>query len=119
VLIAMLSTPSCRSGSDRDPDPAPTARAGGEEVEPEPRAPAAGASGLTAEQRLRADRLINNFEHGTTEFLYGSAEVLPDGRGITFGRAGFTTRSGDGHSVIERYTAAKPENPLARYRARL
>jgi chitosanase len=88
-------------------------------VEPEPRVPAAGSGGLTAEQRLRADRLINNFEHGTTEFLYGSAEVLPDGRGITFGRAGFTTRSGDGHSVIERYTAANPENPLARYRARL
>jgi chitosanase len=86
---------------------------------PEPGGPAAGSGGLTAEQRLRADRLINHFEHGTVEFGYRSAEALPDGRGITFGRAGFTTKSGDGHDVIERYTAAKPENPLARYLPRL
>jgi chitosanase len=93
--------------------------AGSPAVEPEAPASAAGAVGLTPEQRLRADRLINNFEHGTTEFLYGSAEVLQDGRGITFGRAGFTTKSGDGYDVIRRYTAAKPGNPLARYLPRL
>ncbi len=119
VLVATMTAPSCRSGSDRNLDPMPTAGAGGAAAEPEPRAPTTVASGLTAEQRLRADRLINIFEHGTTEFRYGSAEVLSDGRGITFGRAGFTTRTGDGHEVIERYTAAKPENPLARYRPRL
>ena len=77
------------------------------------------AADLTSEQRLRADRLINNFEHGTIEFLYGSAEALSDGRGITFGRAGFTTKSGDGYDLIKRYSASKPETSLARYLPRL
>jgi chitosanase len=103
VLIAATTLPSCRSGSGRNPDPEPAAKTGG----------------LTAEQRLRADRLINNFEHGTTEFLYGSAEALADGRGITFGRAGFTTKSGDGHELIKRYVIANPDTPLARYLPRL
>src|SRR5437879_3258334 len=71
VLVATTTSPSCRSGSDGDPDQAPPASAGGPTAEVEPRAPAASAGDLTAEQRLRADRLINNFEHGTTEFLYG------------------------------------------------
>ena len=52
-----------------------------------------------------ADRLINDFEHGTTESRYRSAEALTDGRGITFGRAGFTTKSGDGYDLVKRYTA--------------
>jgi hypothetical protein len=43
VLIATTTLPSCRSGSGRDPDPEPAAKIGG----------------LTAEQRIRADRLIN------------------------------------------------------------
>jgi chitosanase len=88
-------------------------------VEPESHTSEPAAGGLTSEQRRRADQLINNFEHGTIESLYGSAEALDDGRGITFGRAGFTTKSGDGLDVIKRYTAAKPENPLARFLPRL
>ncbi len=59
------------------------------------------------------------FEHGTTKFLYGSAEALDDGRGITFGRAGFTTESGDGYELVKRYVAANPNTPLARYLPRL
>jgi chitosanase len=76
-------------------------------------------AGLTAEQKLRADRLISNFEHGTIDFQYGYAGALDDGRGITFGRAGFTTATGDGHDLVKRYTAARPNNPLARYLPRL
>jgi chitosanase len=119
ALVASLTSPSCRPGSEGNPDQAPRVSAGSPTVGPEAPTSAAGAGGLTPEQRLRADRLINNFEHGTTEFLYGSAEVLQDGRGITFGRAGFTTKWGDGHDLIKRYTAAKPGNPLARYLHRL
>jgi len=103
VLIATTTLPSCRPGSGRDPGPLPAAKIGG----------------LTAEQRSRADQLINNFEHGTTKFQYGTAEALDDGRGITFGRAGFTTKSGDGHELIERYVIANPGTPLAQYLPRL
>lgn len=40
----------------------------------------------------------------------GFAEILKDGRGITFGRAGFTTATGDGLWVLMRYQELKPEN---------
>lgn len=135
VLVTMLASPSCRRGDDGAPDQAPRASQGGlaaeagpgapgvsgsrPTAEPEPDARAARGGGMTSEQRLRADRLINNFEHGTIEFRYGSADALGDGRGITFGRAGFTTQSGDGRDVIKRYTAAKPGNSLARFLPRL
>jgi len=76
-------------------------------------------SGLSPDQKLRADRLISVFENGTIAIQYGYAEELGDGRGITFGRSGFTTATGDGYELIKRYTAAAPENPLARYLPRL
>jgi Glycosyl hydrolase family 46 len=98
VLVAVPALPSCRSKSDGKPVDVP----------------AASVSDLTADQRLRADRLINNFEHGTTEFLYGSAEPLPDGRGITFGRAGFTTKSGDGYDVIKGFQTPGFQTPTLR-----
>jgi chitosanase len=75
--------------------------------------------GLTAEQKLRAERLISLFENGTIEIQYGYAEALDDGRGITFGRAGFTTATGDGYELVKRYTAAAPGNVLSRYLVRL
>jgi chitosanase len=109
ALICAMAFPSCRSSTGRDPDATPNSAA----------PPTAAAGGLTAEQRLRADRLINMFEQGTTKFPYGSAEALDDGRGITFGRAGFTTESGDGYELIKRYVAANPDTPLARFLPRL
>jgi chitosanase len=69
------------------------------------------AGGLTADQRRRADQLVSVFENSTTELQYGYAEDLGDGRGITSGRAGFTTRTCDALDVVERYGEA----PLARY----
>jgi chitosanase len=130
VLAAGLGALSCRSESGEKtgrtheaaggvPEPAARPDAGVPEPAITPGATSPGPAGLTEEQRLRAERLINNFEHGTTEFQYGSAEALPDGRGITFGRAGFTTQSGDGRDVVARYAAAKPDNPLAKYLPRL
>lgn len=131
VVLAMgLGALSCRSESDEKtgrapeaavgvPEPATKPDARVQEPATTPHAASPGPGGLTEEQRLRAERLINNFEHGTTEFQYGSAEALPDGRGITFGRAGFTTQSGDGRDVVARYSAAKPDNPTAKYLPRL
>ncbi len=75
--------------------------------------------GLTAVQKRRAEQLISLFENSTINFQYGYAERLGDGRGITFGRAGFTTATGDGFEVVKEYTARRPHNPLARYLPRL
>ena len=71
--------------------------------------------GLTAEQRRRADQLVSVFENSTTEVQYAYAEDLGDGRGITSGRAGFTTATCDALEVIQGYTADEPDDALARF----
>jgi len=81
-------------------------------------APAA-LPGLTAAQRLRADRLISTFENSTPVLQYAYVQDIHDGRGYTAGRAGFTTATGDLLVVVERYTRRSPINPLARYLPRL
>ncbi|MFE0172254.1 chitosanase [Streptomyces sp. NPDC059002] len=71
--------------------------------------------GFTAEQRRRADQLVSVFENGTTKIQYAYAENLDDGRGVTAGRAGFTTNDGDALQVVRAYTDQVPGNPLARF----
>ncbi|MGW2377445.1 MULTISPECIES: chitosanase [Kitasatospora] len=73
------------------------------------------AGGLTPDQRRRADQLISVFENSTTEIQYGYAENIDDGRGVTAGRAGFTTNDGDALKVVRAYTDVSPDNPLARF----
>ncbi len=63
---------------------------------------------LTPAQRQRADALISVFENDTPTLQYGYAERLGDGRGITAGRAGFTTGTGDAYLVVARYASAHP-----------
>ncbi|HEX8207395.1 MAG TPA: chitosanase [Solirubrobacteraceae bacterium] len=77
------------------------------------------AGGFTAGQRSRADQLVSLFENSTTEIQYCYVEALGDGRGYTAGRAGFTSATGDMVTVVDRFTAEAPENPLARYAPRL
>ncbi len=67
------------------------------------------------QQRRRADQLISVFENSTTEIQYGYAENIGDGRGVTAGRAGFTTNDGDALKVVRAYAAVAPDNPLARF----
>jgi len=74
---------------------------------------------FTREQRLIADQIISVFENNTPEINYSYTENLDDGRGITAGRAGFTSATGDMLVVIERYTLRIPDNPLASYLSRL
>lgn len=74
---------------------------------------------FTAEQRILADQIISVFENNTPVIDYAYAENLDDGRGITAGRAGFTSATGDMLLVVERYTQLVPANPLAVYLPRL
>jgi len=75
---------------------------------------AAGArpAGLTHAQRIRADKLVSQFENSTSKIQYCYIGALDDGRGYTAGRAGFTSATGDLLEVAERYTRAVPDNPL-------
>lgn len=72
-------------------------------------------SHLTPKQKLTAEQMTSFFENSTLEFQYGYAENLGDGRGITAGRSGFTTGTGDAYIVIKKYTEVVPNNPLAKY----
>ena len=71
--------------------------------------------GLTPDQKRRAEQLTSIFENDTTELQYAYTEDLHDGRGITAGRAGFTTRDGDALQVVEIYTKKLPQNNLAKF----
>jgi chitosanase len=74
---------------------------------------------FTQKQRSIADQIISVFENNTLEMNYSYTESLDDGRGITAGRAGFTSETGDMLVVVERYTQRAPDNPLASYLPRL
>ena len=50
---------------------------------------------FTQEQRIIADQIMSVFENDTPAIQYGYAENLHDGRGVTAGRAGFTSATGD------------------------
>ncbi len=74
---------------------------------------------FTKEQRKMADQIISIFENDTPVLQYGYSKKLDDGRGITAGRAGFTSATADMLEVIERYSKIDPENPLVIYIPRL
>jgi chitosanase len=77
--------------------------------------PQSGLVPFKAKQKRLADQLISCFENDTPVIQYDYAEILGDGRGITAGRAGFTTGTGDLLLVVELYTDTLPNNPLAVY----
>src|SRR3954447_21982693 len=74
---------------------------------------------VDAERKHRAAQITSTFENSTLELQYGYVENIGDGRGITAGRAGFTSGTGDLLFLIRRYTDLKPDNVLARYIAPL
>jgi chitosanase len=74
---------------------------------------------LTGLQKHRAEQLINLFENGSTDSRYDYVEALHDGRGITAGKVGFTTATGDLLVVATEYTRRKPENSLVKFLPRL
>jgi hypothetical protein len=86
---------------------------GGAEL-PDPRDPRLSLT-VDAERKHRAAQITSTFENSTLELQYDYVENIGDGRGITAGRAGFTSATGDLLLLIRRYTDAKPGNVLAPY----
>ena len=70
---------------------------------------------LSADQRRRADQLISTFENSSTTIRYDYAENLGDGRGVTAGRAGFTTATCDALDVVRIYVAEVDDTPLTAF----
>jgi len=74
---------------------------------------------MTPDQKRRATQITSVLENDTTVLQYGYVENLDDGRGLTMGRAGFTTANGDALLVVQRYASLVPDNALATYLPRL
>ena len=70
-------------------------------------------------QRVMADQLISIFENNTPQLQYAYARRLHDGRGVTAGRAGFTSATGDLLQVVKRYSQRVPGNVLEPFIPRL
>jgi chitosanase len=60
-------------------------------------------------------QITSALENDDTNLHYNYAENLKDGRGITFGIAGFCTGTYDGNEVIKYYTKLNPNNKLKKY----
>lgn len=105
-----------KSGEEYDvfPTPKPNSSPAPPSPPDPPPAPNPG-TGLSSSQQRRIETITNIFEFATKSPQYGYAENIGDGRGITFGRAGFCTGTGDGLMVVKEYTRRKPNNPLAQY----
>jgi chitosanase len=74
---------------------------------------------LSPTQKKRSEALTSLFENGTPTLQYGYAEALGDGRGVTAGRAGFTSGTNDLCEVVQKYVAKKPSSPLKQFLPRL
>jgi chitosanase len=67
------------------------------------------------DRKRRAAQITSSFENSTLELQYDYVENIGDGRGITAGRAGFTSATGDLLALVREYTELEPGNPLAGY----
>lgn len=65
--------------------------------------------------KARAAMITSSFENSDLRLKYGYAENIGDGRGITAGRAGFTSGTNDLYQFVKSYTAKVPNNGLAKY----
>ncbi|KAE8764459.1 chitosanase [Georgenia thermotolerans] len=94
---------------------APTATSpGGSSASVDPRDPSLSLT-VDAARKERAAQITSTFENSTLDLQYGFAEDIGDGRGITAGRAGFTSGTGDLLLMVRRYTELEPGNVLAKY----
>ncbi|WP_163506691.1 chitosanase [Fodinicola acaciae] len=80
--------------------------------------PAASGGDLSSPAKKEiAMELVSSAENSTLDWKsqYGYIEDIGDGRGYTAGIIGFCSGTGDMLELVERYTNAVPDNPLAKY----
>src|SRR3954449_9674266 len=70
---------------------------------------------VDAERKHRAAQITSSFENPPLELQYDYVENIGDGRGLTAGRAGFTSATGDLLLLVRRYSAVESDNVLVRY----
>ncbi|MCX4790243.1 chitosanase [Streptomyces sp. NBC_01221] len=105
MAVSMLS--GC-TGSGSGPGAGSAPRSAGEAPE----------SGLDDPAKKEiAMQLVSSAENSSLDWKaqYEYIEDIDDGRGYTAGIIGFCSGTGDMLKVVERYTAARPSNPLQRF----
>lgn len=109
-VVTATSLGGCRVNTPEAPAPSSSAAVSAQ-------APRVGSDArlLGVHQRRRADQLVNVFEYSTPTPQYDAAENLRDGRGVTSGRAGFTTATCDAKRVVSDYQTKRPDNPLVAF----
>ena len=112
-VLGIVSLGAVGCSSDETAVPVVTEPAASATVSTVPSSPAEPDQWLDTEQRRRIDQLISTFENSTTEIDYAYAANIGDGRGVTAGRAGFTTATCDAAQVVRTYSEKVPENGLA------
>jgi chitosanase len=60
-------------------------------------------------------QLTSIFENSTIELQYAYVENIKDGRGFTFGFAGFCSGTYDGTMFLKEYRRLKPDNTLVKF----
>lgn len=60
-------------------------------------------------------KLTSIFENSTTDLQYDYVENIKDGRGYTFGFAGFCSGTYDGTKFLKEYQRLNPNNPLIKF----
>jgi chitosanase len=105
------ATPAARGGSGGQ---GAGSSADGDADSIDPRDPRLALS-VDPERKERAAQITSTFENATLDLQYDYAENIGDGRGITAGRAGFTSATGDLLLLVRRYTEIEPDNVLAGY----
>ncbi len=82
-----------------------------------PATPAAGAGLDDPAEKEIAMELVSSAENSSLDWKaqYSYLEDIGDGRGYTGGIIGFCSGTGDMLEVVQNYTNAEPNNPLAKY----
>jgi chitosanase len=111
VVIGALTFPLVNRGPDSSGPDTPT---DSDAESPDPRDPRLSLT-VDAERKERAAQITSTFENATLELQYDYVENIGDGRGITAGRAGFTSATGDLLLLVQRYTEMESDNVLAPY----
>lgn len=73
------------------------------------------SAAVTDTQRDTIYKLTSIFENSTTTLQYTYVENIGDGRGLTFGFAGFCSGTYDGTMFLKKYQALNPNNILVKY----
>ena len=85
---------------------------------PTPPSPETGSSDLsTPAKKQLAMELVSSAENSSLDWKahYAYIEDIGDGQGYTAGIIGFCSGTGDMLDLVQAYTAAEPNNPIASY----